>query len=403
MNPLSKISNIELEGRLKDLVMKERKLLHVILEHIKEVDTRKLFLERAYPSMFEYLVKELGYSGSAAMRRLEAARLLKEIPAVSEKIQEGSLNLSQICELSKVIKEKERTTGEKVSGLQKTELVSMIAGKTTLETQKELSLALDVPVKEYETHRMQKNESIRVELTFSKEQYEKILQCKDLAAHLVHQSCRNSSLASLIEILADQYLKMKMKMKIKTKLEGKLGDNSNNYFLSSSELSSENDSCNENGTMIGNGAHLSFQLNSENKSATETGTKSYAQPKNFAEDEYEGTPPIFSNTSQSESKHLIPPNGNNNEAKAMFTAAPEGGRVNKSITPKTRREIFARDLCCQFKDPVTGKQCRSTYGLQVDHKHSRWAGGDNSHGNLQNLCFHHNQYKYKKEANLRKR
>ncbi len=108
MNMLAKISNEELEFRLKDLVSKERKLLHVILEHIKEVDTRKLYLQRAYPSIYEYLVKELGYSGSAAMRRLEAARLLKEVPLVSMKIQEGTLNLSQIGELTRMVKEKER-------------------------------------------------------------------------------------------------------------------------------------------------------------------------------------------------------------------------------------------------------------------------------------------------------
>lgn len=106
MNMLAKLSNEELEFRLKDLVSKERKLLHVILEHIKEVDTRKLYLQRAYPSIYEYLVKELGYSGSAAMRRLEAARLLKEVPLVSMKIQEGSLNLSQIGELTRMVKEK---------------------------------------------------------------------------------------------------------------------------------------------------------------------------------------------------------------------------------------------------------------------------------------------------------
>lgn len=408
MNSLSKISNIELEGRLKDLVMKERKLLHVILEHIKEVDTRKLFLERAYPSMFEYLVKELGYSGSAAMRRLEAARLLREIPSVSEKIQEGSLNLSQICELSKVVKEKERTTGGKVSGLQKTELVSMIAGKTTLETQKELSLALDVPIKEFETKRIQKNESIRVEMTFSKEQYEKLLQCKDLAAHLVHQSCKDSSLASLIEILADQYLK---KIKAKAKADGKSGDQLDNSLTFSKVFSSDgnnnnisnNDKDDENKSGIG--VNPRFQPICGNKSATNT-EKSQQHPLDSAKREFNEAPPLIRNTSQTESKRFMTPKGLKNDVKAMFTAALEGRRVNKSVTPKTRREILARDLCCQFKDPVTGKQCRSTYGaygLQVDHRHSLWAGGDSSHGNLQNLCFQHNQYKYKKEANLIKR
>ena len=134
---LAKLNDQELELRLKDLATKERKILHVILEHIKEFETRKLYLARAYSSVFEYLVKELGYSNSAAMRRLEAARLLRDVPIVAEKIKEGSINLSQIGELSRALKEKEKFTGDKVSREVQAELVCSISGKTTKETQKE--------------------------------------------------------------------------------------------------------------------------------------------------------------------------------------------------------------------------------------------------------------------------
>lgn len=75
-----------------------------------------------------------------------------------------------------MIKEKERSSGEKISSLQKVELVSKIAGKTTLETQKELSLSLDIPIKGHEIQRIQKYDSVRLELTFSKEQYKRLLQ-----------------------------------------------------------------------------------------------------------------------------------------------------------------------------------------------------------------------------------
>ncbi|MGZ3818735.1 MAG: hypothetical protein ACXWRZ_18885 [Bdellovibrio sp.] len=226
MNPLSKISNSDLEFQLKNLVAKERKLLHVILEHIKEVDVRKIYLERAYSSLYEYLVKELGYSGSAAMRRLEAARLLKEVPTLAEKNQEGSVNLSQIGELSRALKEKEKTCGMKISCAQKEELVAIITGKTTHETQKELSLALEVQPKNHDSQRMQKDESIRLEITLTKEQYQKLMTCKDLAAVSLFQVYKDSSLGSLIEALADQYLAKKIKPKAeispaKTKIETK--------------------------------------------------------------------------------------------------------------------------------------------------------------------------------------
>lgn len=207
MNSLSRLNNFELEASFKDLVSKERKLLHVILEHIKEVDTRKLYLERAYSSLYEYLVKELHYSGSAAMRRIEAARLLKEVPMIREKIQDGSLNLSQIGELSKAIKEKEKTLVNKVSALEKAELVAVIVGKTTQETQRDLAQVLDIDVTLHETKRVQQDESVRCGVTLSKELDEKLQRCRERGSHQIHNMAGGHSLAGVIEFLADYFLK----------------------------------------------------------------------------------------------------------------------------------------------------------------------------------------------------
>lgn len=304
MNTLSKLNNFELESSLKGLVTKERNLLHVILEHIREVDTRKIYLERAYPSMYEYLVKELQYSGSAAMRRLEAARLLKQLPELSVSIQNGSLNLTQIGELSKAIKEKEKTTEQKVSSLHKAELVALISGKSTRDTQKELAQALDIPVATYDRQRVQKDESVRLELTISKELFEKLNRCRDLASHRIANEVDGASFSALFEVLATSYL-------MKNQAQGKAA------------------------------------------------------------------------------------------AKDVPRQAPASEKINKTLTPRTKRLILNRDKCCQYKDPTSGKQCGSTFLLQTDHKSSRWAGGNNAQVNLQILCAGHNQMKYRKESQLK--
>jgi hypothetical protein len=207
MNSLSRLNDFELEASLKDLVSKERKLLHVILEHIKEVDTRKLYLERAYSSLYEYLIKELNYSGSAAMRRIEAARLLREIPLIKEKIQDGSLNLSQIGELSKAIKEKEKVLDGKISALQKFELVEVISGKTTQKTQRDLAQVLDIEIKLHETKNVQQDGSVRCGITFSKELDEKLQRCKERGSHQIHNMIDGHSLSGVIDFLADFFLK----------------------------------------------------------------------------------------------------------------------------------------------------------------------------------------------------
>ena len=319
MNILSQLNNFELEASLKNLVSKERQLLHVILEHIKEVDTRKIYLERAYSSLYEYLIKELNYSGSAAMRRIEAARLLKEVPLLKEKIQDGSLNLSQICELSKAIKEKEKTLEVKVSASQKAELVAIISGKTTQETQRDLAQVLDIEIKQHETKKIQQDESVRCELTLSKKLYEKLKRCQELASHQVHKMADGHSLSSIIEVLADCYLKPSARLK--------------------------------------------------NDDQIIDDTPKVAKPTTPTRDVIE-------------SNDLTE-------------------KANKTLTPKTRLEIFKRDKCCQYKDPITGKLCGSTYFHQTDHKTSKWAGGTHESSNLQVLCANHNRYKYMKESRTR--
>ena len=74
MMSLKNISNQELTGRLRQLVRKEKNLTLAILPHLAEVERRGLYLEKAYSTMTEYCVCELGYGDSSASRRVRAAR-----------------------------------------------------------------------------------------------------------------------------------------------------------------------------------------------------------------------------------------------------------------------------------------------------------------------------------------
>lgn len=52
---LKNISNQDLMSRLDKLVRTERKLTHAILVHINEVESRRLYAEMGFDSMFKYL------------------------------------------------------------------------------------------------------------------------------------------------------------------------------------------------------------------------------------------------------------------------------------------------------------------------------------------------------------
>lgn len=64
------ILNQDLLGRLDKLARTERKLTHAILCHINEVESRRLYADLGFDSMFKYLTHHCGYGEDSAYRRL---------------------------------------------------------------------------------------------------------------------------------------------------------------------------------------------------------------------------------------------------------------------------------------------------------------------------------------------
>lgn len=207
MNRLFKLTNVELENSLGVHVMNERMSLDQIYAHINEIYRRELHLDIQYGSMKTYLVKRWKYSERDAYRKIDGARLLKDVPALAVEIRNGNLNADVIGELSRAVKEKERASGEKVSPAMKSELVQMVSGKTVGESQRELAQALDIQVKEFESKRVQKDKSVRLELSASEEIYARLNICRDHAAHKIQQENLPHTIETMLKILTDFYIK----------------------------------------------------------------------------------------------------------------------------------------------------------------------------------------------------
>src|SRR5689334_3725753 len=94
MNPIKSLGNDELLTKTHALVAEERRVTLELLHHLREIERRRLHAIRGYPTLFEYLVKALGYSDGAAFRRIGAMRLLQDLPEVEEAIQEGKMSLT---------------------------------------------------------------------------------------------------------------------------------------------------------------------------------------------------------------------------------------------------------------------------------------------------------------------
>ena len=93
------LSDRELLHQTSTLVRHERHLQGAVIDHLAEIEARRLFLQRGCSSLFDYAVRELGYSDAAAGRRIGAVRLCADQPDARERLRDGSLTLSAAAEL----------------------------------------------------------------------------------------------------------------------------------------------------------------------------------------------------------------------------------------------------------------------------------------------------------------
>ncbi|HEY1079906.1 MAG TPA: HNH endonuclease signature motif containing protein [Bdellovibrio sp.] len=307
------LSNPELLGRFEKLVRTERKITHLVLECIAEIDSRRLYLDKAYPSIYEFLVAEFGYSSSAALRRIESARLLREVPEVAAKIESGAINLSQLSKVQQAVRAVQKIEDRKLDVEEKRELISRIEYTTQQQTEVILCQALSLPAIVEDKQRMHRDESVTLTITFSKAQMELLNQVQDLIAHAVPEK----KWSDVMTYLAQKELQRRTKVR-------------------------------------------------ENKIVCEER--------------------MNSSTPLSEKVKLT-------DGNAVFSA-------RATLSVRTKKIVLNKNRCCQFRDPLSGKLCGSTRFLQVDHRHSVWAGGTNELQNLQTLCAEHNRHKYRKESGI---
>ena len=93
---LESVANDELLERLQALLRKSHRTEAALLAHIGEVDARKLYLEQAFPSMFDYCMRELHMEEGVAYSRIYAARATRQHPALLEALRAGELHLTGI-------------------------------------------------------------------------------------------------------------------------------------------------------------------------------------------------------------------------------------------------------------------------------------------------------------------
>ena len=96
---LEELSNGELFARLRAHVGRGNAWLVELLAYLAEIDTRRAYAEHACSSTWDFCVRRLGMSEGEALRRIAAARVLRQFPVVRDYVVRGELHLSAIYEM----------------------------------------------------------------------------------------------------------------------------------------------------------------------------------------------------------------------------------------------------------------------------------------------------------------
>ncbi len=196
---LQGIQKTDLLVAIKNLAAEERKITLRLIDHLREVESRMLFAELGFGSLFEFCVKYLGLSEGSAHRRIASMRLTRDAPTVRDYLESGTISISNAAKLQVAFRR-----DRKLNTQEKARIIDECKNATQVECEKKLFKLIP----EFERH--QKSERQRVisfdevelKLVLNSKLQEKIRKLKSMLAHSVPE---NSTL-DLLEYLVDKEL-----------------------------------------------------------------------------------------------------------------------------------------------------------------------------------------------------
>lgn len=202
---LKNLSDEELLNKMDRLDREEKEKLAEILHHLREIDSRRLFSSLGYKSLYEFTIQRFGYSEDQAYRRIAAARLLKDLPEIEHKINEGALSLSNLGKAHALF-QKEKKRGAQFTSTEKLQVLENLENKTAREAEKIILSRLTVP----ETLIVEKIRPITPELSEMKfpvneALLKKIEKLKGLLAHSNPQISMSELLDKLCDLGIDKW------------------------------------------------------------------------------------------------------------------------------------------------------------------------------------------------------
>lgn len=377
-DPHEHLSNTELLERVELVTRQNRSTDVQLVVLLGEVERRRIHLELACSSMWDFCRRKLGMSGGQAFRRMTASRLATKYPALLEYLDDGTITMSALAQVRDYISDANwQVVVDAIAGKSRAEIARMVATwsprpdvlarlrrlpkrrgvhATTTPgdgTDPRASTigpgsmaatsgggATSIPARDARLDPLSATR-FRLQMTVSEELHDKVLRARDLMRH------RNPTgdLAVVIEAAVDALL----------------------VDLEAQRIGRRRPSRRRPRTTGG---------------SPET-TVNANRPTHAPEDVTRRTPaaPEAATVQRSSAEA------------AVAGRRADGQRRRVSIPRRVREAIFDRDgEQCTYVDPATGERCPSRSFLEIDHIDPEARGGPATMMNLRVACHAHNKW-----------
>ena len=406
---VSALSDRELLAQTRNLARVERHLQGAIIDHLAEIDARSLFLRRGYSSLFEYAVRELGYSDAAAARRIGAMRLCAEQPRARERLHDGTLSLSAAADLQWAFDRQRRRVPAITPALEparaaaggapagarapvepqaplvldeagRRQLVDDAAGKSTRQVRQMLA-DLD-PELAPPADRMRPLGNGRYELkaVIDADTQQGLEQLKGLLSHVDPRMSVGQLVGRLVREALDRHDPSRPPRRARTgKRPAEENPDATRTAAAKERAGRQRGGTAARPKVERPAACGAFAPKHAVRSTQTALTAPVAEP---ASDRHVAPTP-----EPAEEPATRP------DEERRTTPAAKSSRSRPAIAAATKREVWQRDGGrCRYVDPETGRRCTSRHLLQIDHVHAYALGGSTDPGNLRLLCgAHHRQ------------
>ena len=352
------LSDRELLAQTSNLARVERHLQGAIIDHLAEIEARSLFLRRGFASLFEYAVRELGYSDAAAGRRIAAMRLCADNPQTRERLRDGSLSLSAAAELQWAFDRQRRrpqaATTPAVAALPtepplvldavgRQKLVEEAAGKSTRQVKRMLA-------------------DLDPELAAAADRVRPLGNGRYELKALIDAECQRG-----LEQLAGLLSHVDPRMTV--------------------------------GQLVGRLVREALDRHDPSRRRPRTGSRpadahAHAAPTPAAEPDRRTASPPKQTARPAVSATSTAQTGPGCDGHAA--PAPKSRASGRAIPAAVKREVWQRDRGrCRYVDPHTGRRCTSRHLLQIDHVLPYGLGGGSDPANLRLLCHAHHRHRHR--------